>query len=67
MPAVGVGGPVPNAARALGRNLVGLAMAIRMALTLLLVAALGGCANVHCQEQSQNQRANGACGVLSKF
>jgi hypothetical protein len=42
-------------------------MGSRLALAVLILALLGGCGTLHCQEESQNSRASGACALLSKF
>lgn len=42
-------------------------MAAKLALALVVAAFLAGCGSMHCNEQSQNQRAAGECGLSSKF
>jgi hypothetical protein len=42
-------------------------MAARVALAIVLTAFLSACSSVKCDEQSQNRRAGGECGIFSKF
>jgi uncharacterized protein YceK len=42
-------------------------MAVRLALALIVASLLAGCSSLRCQENSQNSRAAGGCGLSSKF
>lgn len=42
-------------------------MAAKLALILVVAAFLAGCGTMRCNEQSQNRRAAGECGLFSKF
>ena len=42
-------------------------MAAKIALALILVGLLTACSSMRCEEQSQNHRTAGGCGLFSKF
>ena len=42
-------------------------MTMRLALALTAAVFLAACGSMRCNEQSQNHRAAGECGLFSRF